>query len=187
MAVEILALAARVENARVLQLREIGGFDEQFGAGIICGFVGEGRHRREIEELAQDLGLSDRVVFTGAAQVGAQIRENLDQADLFIAPSRSDGLPRALLEAMARGLPCIASDVGGIPEVLALEALSPAGDVNSLSEKISEVASDPCKLSRFSRQNLETSRQFQFAALLDRREQFYRFLLDKSQEWRATC
>jgi prepilin-type processing-associated H-X9-DG protein len=84
--------------------------------------VGSGTFRPSIEKLAADLGLGHRVVFLGEIAAGDAVRTELDKADLFLMPSRSEGLPRALIEAMARGLPCIGSNIGGIPELLPQDA-----------------------------------------------------------------
>lgn len=65
------------------------------------------------------LGVADRVTFVGTVPAGAAVRAHLDAADLVVVPSRTEGLPRALIEAMARGLPAVGTTVGGIPELLA--------------------------------------------------------------------
>ena len=62
--------------------------------------------------------LRDRVRFRGQLTTPVDVRAELDRADLFVLPSRQEGLPRAMIEAMARALPCIGSSVGGIPELL---------------------------------------------------------------------
>jgi len=77
--------------------------------------VGDGDDRRKCEELARAAGLQDRVDLPGyRTDVPAQ----LAQADAFVLPSVNENLPLALLEAMAAGLPCIASRVGAIPELM---------------------------------------------------------------------
>jgi len=83
--------------------------------------IGDGRYRAALEQRAKQLGVGDRVQFLGQLTAGEAVREHLDQADLFVLPSRQEGLPRAMAEAMARALPCIGSSVGGIPELLAPE------------------------------------------------------------------
>jgi glycosyltransferase involved in cell wall biosynthesis len=75
--------------------------------------IGDGPHRAEVEALARKLGLEKRVEVLGAR---GDVAERLSQAQLFILPTRWEGLPRSILEAMRAGLPVIASDVGGIPE-----------------------------------------------------------------------
>ena len=72
-------------------------------------FVGDGPMRGELEQQARDLGIADRVVFAGYR---ADARELISVMDLFVLPSRSEGLPVALLEAMAAGVPVMATDAG---------------------------------------------------------------------------
>lgn len=77
--------------------------------------IGEGPLRKKLETLALALGVSDNVVFAGHQE---QARNMLRVIDLFVQPSLNEGMPLALLEAMAAGLPVIATRVGGIPEVI---------------------------------------------------------------------
>ena len=79
--------------------------------------LGAGRHRLELERLVRSLSLDGAVRFLGELP-GAAVREELDNATLMVLPSRTEGLPRVVIEAMARALPCIATSVGGIPELL---------------------------------------------------------------------
>lgn len=80
-------------------------------------------------------GVSDRVKALGRLNK-AELFAWLDSLDLYIQPSYTEGLPRAVLEAMSRGLPVIASDVGGVPELLNPEFLFPAGDSEAIATKI---------------------------------------------------
>lgn len=136
--------------------------------------VGDGRHRPELEQLAQRCGLAEAVTFCGQLPAGEQVRAELDSADLFVLASRSEGLPRAMLEAMARALPCLGTAVGGIPELLAEHDLVPPGDHRSLSAKIEEVLRSPTRLAEMSRRNLATAGGYSAAILSARRQEFYR-------------
>ena len=77
--------------------------------------AGDGPERRPLEELAAQLGLTDRVFFAGEV---ADVRSVLRRIDVFALPSLSESCPNALLEAMAFGLPCVATAVGGVPEII---------------------------------------------------------------------
>jgi glycosyltransferase involved in cell wall biosynthesis len=75
--------------------------------------VGDGPDREAIEARRTSLGLSDRVQLLGERR---DVREQLADADAFVLPTNSEGLPYSILEAMAMGLPVVASKVGGVPE-----------------------------------------------------------------------
>ena len=78
-------------------------------------FIGEGDLKNDLEAHAESIGVSGLTKFTGPR---TDIPEILRAFDIFVLPSLWEGLPLALLEAMASGLPVIATDVGGIPEVV---------------------------------------------------------------------
>jgi glycosyltransferase involved in cell wall biosynthesis len=77
--------------------------------------AGDGRLEFELRTLATDLNIHERAVFLGYR---TDIPEILKAYDVFVLPSIAEGLPGALLEAMATGIPVIASRVGGVPEIL---------------------------------------------------------------------
>lgn len=134
--------------------------------------VGDGRKRLWLEELIKLLELTGVVRFAGQMPSGPAIREELDQADLFILPSRQEGVPRAMIEAMARGLPCIGSTVGGIPELLPESAIVPPGDSTALAAVISRFLSVKVRQEAGIR-NLEAARAYGDRELRSRRREFY--------------
>ena len=148
------------------------------GTALSLVVVGDGRHRSELEQLASRLGLQGSVRFLGELPRGAAVRAQLDQSDLFVLPSRTEGLPRAMIEAMARGLPCIGSRAGGIPELLEPEDLVTPGDEHSLADKIMEVASDPARLALMARRNLTRASEYSATKMGIRRDEFYTYVRD---------
>jgi glycosyltransferase involved in cell wall biosynthesis len=79
--------------------------------------VGDGIRRSSVEALARDAGLGEAVVFTGFR---ADVPSLLGTMDCFVlASTRTEGVPQSLLQAFAAGVPVVASDIGGIPEVVA--------------------------------------------------------------------
>jgi glycosyltransferase involved in cell wall biosynthesis len=108
--------------------------------------VGDGKHRQELHSKASALGISGQVQFLGRVHPGIDVRRILDTADLFVLPSRQEGLPRAMIEAMARGLPCVGSSVGGIPELLSADAVVPPNDSAALANVLTELLSHPDQL-----------------------------------------
>lgn len=87
-------------------------------------------------DMARDLGIEEHVKFCGTLGSGEPVFNWLDELDLYIQPSLTEGLPRALIEAMSRGLPCLATRVGGIPELLPSSCLFDAKDFEMLSNLI---------------------------------------------------
>lgn len=153
------------------------------GLDLKLVLVGDGKHRKELEAQAAKLNLSDRICFLGNLPAGEAVRTQLDRADLFVLPSHQEGLPRAMIEAMARGLPCIGSTVGGIPELLAPEDMVPPGNVTALANKISEVVSYPERMAQMSARNLSKAKDYREEVLRDRRIAFYRYIRDTTQAW----
>ncbi|TKB75823.1 MAG: glycosyltransferase family 4 protein [Nitrospira sp.] len=145
--------------------------------------VGDGKYRHELEARARARGLGDRVKFSGEVPAGHDIRAELDKADLFVLPSRTEGLPRAMIEAMARGLPCIGSTVGGIPELLDPEDLVPPNDVQALATKLFEVVADPGRQARMAARNLDKARRYHEDVLRKARVRFYRFVKESTESW----
>jgi glycosyltransferase involved in cell wall biosynthesis len=143
------------------------------GLNLKLRIAGDGRHRASMERLAFTLGLAGRVRFLGLLPA-AQLREELDASDLFLLPSRCEGLPRALIEAMARSLPCLASNVGGVPELLAPEDLVTPGDAAALFHKLVEVLRDPIRMEAMSARNLRRAADFREDLLAVRRNAFFR-------------
>jgi glycosyltransferase involved in cell wall biosynthesis len=108
--------------------------------------VGDGGAEAELKALARTLGIDARVEFVTAEPPHA-VRERLVRARCFVLPSRSEGLPLALLEAMAAGTPAIATRVGGIPEVVDEHSawLVKAGDPPALAAALFSLLSDDAR------------------------------------------
>ena len=104
--------------------------------------VGEGPERAMLEARRDALRLGNRTVFLGAR---TDVAEILAAADAFVMSSKSEGLPMVLLEAMAAGVPCVATAVGGIPDLFGDDkGLSvPAQDAAALAAAMAAVARSP--------------------------------------------
>ena len=148
--------------------------------------IGDGKFRAQLESQAESLGIRDCVVFRGQLPAGQAIRDELDRADLFVLPSRTEGLPRALIEAMARSLPCIASNVGGIPELLPDADLVPAGDVDALAQKIQEVIACPKRQEEMRSRNYLRAQDFREDVLQQRRVEFFEAVRCLTTEWQTS-
>ena len=99
--------------------------------------VGDGELRAELEAGVRELGLDDRVAFHGE-QPKHEVARLMREAGLFVLPSLAENLPVVLIEAMASGLPSVATRVGGVPEMLGHEdgELVPPGDAAALADAI---------------------------------------------------
>jgi len=142
-------------------------------------FVGDGLYRPEIEALARHYAhLDGRVEFLGQLRGGAAVRDVLNHSHIFVLPSRQEGLPRAALEAMALGLPCIGSNVGGFPEILEPDAIVRPGSINDLAECLSRLAANPARLAEMSAHNLRRAADFHAEKLAVRQSSFYAAVRD---------
>lgn len=147
------------------------------GIAIELTVAGDGRHRAELEAQAHALGVTAH--FVGHQPAGAGVRALLDVVDAFVLPSRCEGLPRALIEAMARGLPCLATGVGGVPELLDAADLVPPNDVAALAAGLTALLRrGPLALARDGRRNREGARGYARERLVPRRQAFYGHLRD---------
>lgn len=102
--------------------------------------VGEGRTRNTLEQMIKEFHLEDRVVITGFSETPEFF---LSKAHLFVLPSLSEGFGIAVVEAMQQGLPCLCSNVGGIPEFIEEGRtgwLFDPNDPNELTEKLNAIS-----------------------------------------------
>lgn len=143
------------------------------GLDVDLTLVGDGRERPWLEDLTNQLQLGTAVRFVGQLPSGDAIRQQLDQADVFVLPSRQEGVPRAMIETMARALPCIGSAVGGIPELLPASAIVPANDVAALAAAIGQFSSQEVRREASIR-NLGRSAAYGDGVLRERRREFYK-------------
>ena len=105
--------------------------------------VGDGALRDDLEERARELGLTERVPFAGFRD---DCRALLERLDLLVVPSRSEGTPLTIVEAMLAGVPIVASAVGGIPEQIAdgeTGLLVPPDDAAALASAVTRALEEP--------------------------------------------
>lgn len=107
--------------------------------------IGEGGKRTELNSLIVELGLVDAVQLLGSVRHGDELWAHYDRADMFVLPSISEGTPKVVLEAMARGCPVVASRVSGVPTAVEHEQrglLFEAGDLDGLVTMMARMAAD---------------------------------------------
>jgi glycosyltransferase involved in cell wall biosynthesis len=145
--------------------------------------IGDGRYRQELEKRAARLGIAACIHFKGTLPGGKAVRDELDSSCLFVLASKTEGLPRAMIEAMARGLPCVGSSVGGIPELLSSDELFPSGDIRSLTDKIESVLRNPERMNCLAEQNVARARDYNDRLVNARRRQLLEFLRARTGQW----
>ncbi|MCM1262184.1 MAG: glycosyltransferase family 4 protein [Butyrivibrio sp.] len=151
---------------------------KELGYDIQTFFIGDGTKRNEFEQYANSSGLNGIIHFVGILSSAEKVREWLLKADLFLFPSKAEGLPRSLIEAMAVGLPCISTPVDGIPELLSAEYLIEPDDVEGFVNKIVYLLNNKKELNKMSEENIEKARLYEDSVLQERRDRFYGKLKD---------
>jgi glycosyltransferase involved in cell wall biosynthesis len=135
------------------------------GQDVALWIAGEGPDRPELEALIEQLALADRVTLLGFVE---DARELYAASDLFVLSSVREGLPNALLEAMAMRLPVVAANVGGVPDVVSdgeNGLLYEAGNVLALTAQVRRLLDDAALRARLSQAARRTvGERFQFAA-----------------------
>jgi glycosyltransferase involved in cell wall biosynthesis len=135
--------------------------------------AGEGPRRREAEMAVEREGIGGRVRFCGRVD---NLAEFFPALDLFIMPSKSEGLGSAALLAMSYGLPVVASWVGGLPEIVLDNCtgwLVEPGSEEALAKAIAAAAGDRAELQEIGRNARERARQFSLDIMVDRTEALY--------------
>jgi glycosyltransferase involved in cell wall biosynthesis len=140
--------------------------------------VGEGPEQAKIEEEVRRRGLEAHVRFLGLRKDVARL---LPAADLFLLTSISEGIPLTLIEAMAAGLPVVATEVGGVGEVVVDECtglLAPSGDDAALAARVIRLADDPALRRRLGQAGRARARAvFSEEEMHARYDQLYREML----------
>ncbi|PCH96307.1 MAG: group 1 glycosyl transferase [Gammaproteobacteria bacterium] len=141
--------------------------------------LGSGTYLSSLKQQARDLNISPNVTFIGEVS-GNEVINYLKEADLFVLPSRTEGLPRAMIEAMAQALPCIGSSAGGIPELLSSEFCPLPNKTTKLYEVLKELCDNVDNLSIQSSINLNKSKQYHCKLLTEKRSEYYKKLTELS-------
>jgi glycosyltransferase involved in cell wall biosynthesis len=146
------------------------------GTATVC-LVGEGPLYDSLQDEITERGLNDSVFLMGYRD---DIPRVLAGSDILVLPSFREGTPRVITEAMASGLPVIATDIAGIPEqVVDGESgyLIPTGNTEMLSERLNELLSNSDLRHRMGKQGQERAKRFSVESMLDNLDQLYRELL----------
>jgi glycosyltransferase involved in cell wall biosynthesis len=201
----IVLAAVRAQAARRADVRaELGIAEDELVAGTVANFraqkdypnllaaarlladrgvplrfvaVGQGPLEEEMRALHRELGLGERVLLLGQRSDAVAV---MGACDLFTLASDNEGLPVALMEAMALGLPIVATAVGGVPEVVSTGregVLVPPKDPVALAAALETMAADPQERARAGCAAKAASAQFDIAETVRRVEAVYRSVL----------
>ena len=145
--------------------------------GVKAVVVGEGSQRQQLIQLSKSLGVSDRVLFPGWSD---RARDHLTTFDLYVQPSRSEAQGLGIVEAMYAALPVVATDVGGVRDVIAEDetgrVIAPE-DPSALAAAIRQLLEDPDRASDMGRAGRQRALEhFSAEAMAARFEALYREL-----------
>ncbi|KFI49650.1 glycosyltransferase [Bifidobacterium biavatii] len=169
----ILGTLARVDlgyKGQADVIRAIAELDPSRRSCFVYRLAGQGNAHR-LADLAKQLGVQDNVVFNGPL-THEEVFAWLDDLDVYIQPSKQEGLPRSVIEAMGRGCPVIGSNAGGIPELLDSSCVFPIGDVHAITCMLG--AATPQWRREEAKRNYAFAHQFESKTLSARRNGFYR-------------
>ncbi len=124
-----------------------------------------------LKNVAKKAGVEDNVIFTGRLNYDDVINK-LDECDIYIQPSLQEGLPRAVVEAMSRGCPCIGAKTGGIPELLNYECITKPKSTASIVDAIESICNKE-KLKQLAKTNFEKAKEYEKNILDAKRNVFY--------------
>lgn len=125
------------------------------------------------KDYANKLQVNENIKFHGFIPSGDPVFKWIDDIDIYIHPSRQEGLPRAVIEVMSRGCPVIASNVGGIPELLPKEHLHNPNDSKKLAEIIIDMIENRDKCIKSASENFHNAKLYTKNILDERRTKFW--------------
>jgi glycosyltransferase involved in cell wall biosynthesis/GNAT superfamily N-acetyltransferase len=143
------------------------------GVAVRIVAVGQGPDEAEVRALHESLGLGDRVLLTGFRADATRV---MAACDAFVLASQWEGLPVALMEALALDLPVAATAVGGVAEELAPDSdalLVPASDARALADAIARLVTDPPLRERLAARSTELAQRFDVGVAVDEYERLY--------------
>lgn len=127
-----------------------------------------------VNSLITQYGMEKEVKLLGQLASGNDVFNYLDDLDVYLHPSKQEGLPRSVIEAMSRGCPVLASSIAGIPELLKVDFLHKPGDSKKLSKDIERLITDKQLRIKSAKENFKKSKEYTDDILSKRRLEFFR-------------
>lgn len=158
-------------------IQALGKLKREKGIIINVKFAGDDwdNSTEKILNYAKELGVEGQVECVGLLS-RAELTKFLEDCDLFVLPTKAEGLPRVIIEAIAKGLPSITTPASGNPELISADYLVPFHEVETLSQKIEMLVTNKDEYERVSKINYEHSLQYEGSLLQTRRDEFYKNL-----------
>lgn len=143
-------------------------------------FLGAG-NKDDWKNLIKKCNAEKNVIFDGTLPSGQEVYNWMDELDIYIIPSLTEGMPRSLIEAMSRACPCIGTNVGGIPELLEKDMII-KNKYNQLADRIEILLNNNRKMKEKAYNNFYKSLKFQKSKLEKERDKFYKNILKNISE-----
>lgn len=143
-------------------------------------YVGKGGLEKDLKAATQRLGLTTNIKFLGWRD---DIAEIMPLFDIFVLPSLNEGMGRVLVEAMAAARPVVASDVGGIPDLIKPGQngiLVPPGNTQALAAGIMQLIDQPNKANKMGQVGRQLSRNYRLETMIQKIEDLYEELLEQT-------
>lgn len=143
------------------------------GINVTVSFLGDGSSVDDLKHYIKSKNISNKFSFLGLIKSEAKKISLLKSNNLFLYPSQMDGLPRSLIEAMAVGLPCLASNIAGIPELIEVKYLKDPNDVDGFYHLICYLIDNQSEIELMSKTNVKIASKFKSSHLNRLRKNFY--------------
>jgi glycosyltransferase involved in cell wall biosynthesis len=150
-------------------IKALKSLKEKGDSNFVYKIVGQGDSAR-LSKLIQDLGLKEQIEIVGALP-HEKVFEFLDSVDIYIQPSKQEGLPRSVVEALSRACPVIATNIAGHPELVNKNSLFEAGNIGELIKLLKDFRKLPLK--QWAEENFNRANDFRVDILNQKRIDFY--------------
>ena len=137
--------------------------------------VGGGR-KEYVKKIIDNFGVGEKVEIIGSLKSGEEIYNFIDSLDLYVHPSKQEGLPRVVIEAMSRACPVLSSSIAGVPELLDERFMHKPGRSKELLEQLKKVINNKILLYSMSEANFKRSKDYTIEKLTRRRDVFLNYV-----------
>lgn len=149
----------------------------ELNLNIRLDLIGDGPSLHYLKELSSNMNCEDIVFFHGKLDRNS-LNRLYDQSHILIFPSKSEGLPKVVIEAQARGIPCVGTNVGGIPELISQDLIFEIGDIDACVDIIKRLVFDELFYEEVSTSNFKNSYEYSFDKLRNKRIEYYKYLIN---------